>query len=163
MRLGEGLKRLARIGILGLPIGMLLLAIAGYGFAKGTDVTLPFDSTVVNVVTATEIGILFLSIGIATSFFILRTSAPIRIILVLASCALIIPAIFLGMGEKIVGGVLANVFGYATLFWIFVWLTTEQLDIGTIKRLIIITTFAIAFGSGFAFGVDFGLKLFYPA
>jgi hypothetical protein len=162
MRLREGLTRFSRIGILGLPVGILLLTIAAYGFARGTDVTFPFDETVVSVLTATEIGILVLFVGLATSFFIVKPSSPIWVMTGLTSCTLIIPAIFLGMGEKIVGGMLANVFGYATLFWCFIWLRTEKLDIGTTKRLINWTALAIAFGFGFTFGFDFGLKLFFP-
>ncbi len=163
MKAREVLTKFSKIGTLGLPIGMILLTIAAYGLARGTDVTLPFDKTVVNVSTAIEIGILVLCLGMATGFFIVKPSAPMWVMIGLTSCTLLIPAILLGIGEKIIAGMLASVFGYATLFWCFIWLRTEKMDLETVKRLVYLTTLAIAVGAGFAFGFDFGLKLFFAA
>lgn len=116
-----------KLGIAAIPFGIIFIAAGAYGLAGGTGITFTINQRVVSVQKGSQIfsivGIILLLGGIATVYIGFKLSRLTSISIVLGSCSLIIPIIFFGMGNNLVGGIMMIVFGYAFLTTIFIWLT----------------------------------------
>jgi hypothetical protein len=121
------LKTLMRFGIVAIPFGIVLIAAGAYGLAGRTGITFTINERVVSAQEGSQIfsivGIILLFGGIVTVYIGFKLSWLTSISIVLGSCSLIVPAIFLGMGYYLVSGIIMIVFGYAFLATIFIWLT----------------------------------------
>jgi hypothetical protein len=121
------LRTLMRLGIVAIPLGVVLTALGMYGLVGGTGITFVINERVISAQEGGPIfsivGIMLLIGGIATIYVGFKISLLTFISIVLGSCSLIVPAIFFGMRNNLVGGLTMIVSGYAFLATIFMWLT----------------------------------------
>ncbi|MDH5266338.1 MAG: hypothetical protein OEW62_01515 [Candidatus Bathyarchaeota archaeon] len=172
--MGAREKIFTLLGTLALPIGVILLALGVYGLAGGTalahftfSIHIPYVLEAVlsdqeAALAFSVTGILILFCGIAVAHIVIKPSVLIWFLGVLASCSLVVPAVFFGMGNYLTGGILANVFGYPALAMTFIWLTTEaeEITFESMKHTILLTLLLIGIIVCLLVGLDFGLDLF---
>lgn len=115
------------VGTATILFGIAISAMGLYGLASGVGVTFAVGgaisfSTFLGGIIASFVGLLLLFEGLALIYVNFKPPRLIILSVVLGFLSLNVPAILIGVGYSLAGGVVAIVFGYCWLVTLFAWL-----------------------------------------
>jgi hypothetical protein len=113
---------------LSILLGTLINALGFYGLASGKGITFAVTGGIISIdpvlagILISLAGLLLTIEGVALVKISIEASRLIIFSIVLGYCSLNVPAILLGLGQSLLAGIFAIVFGYLWLVTVLAWL-----------------------------------------